>query len=804
MSKRRPSRPEKDHPPFASNPKKSGIFHPLWLIYISMILMGFGGGMLYDRAGNVSDPVSLLYHLILPVIYLLVSISALITLFRNEDRFRLDHSVIAVLSVFILWTGIFIYPESNRFIGLTVWSQFACALMIAWIIYRNRTDIRKIEPIILLILLASTFVALFGVNEYLSHFAAGNKNWRVFGNFVNPDFLAGFLLMSIPVTLAMHLGFDFHRFAETHPKPWGYLIVLTGLNIGGIVFLAFGTGSILYFLHAGQILFAITLTIITISIAVFILQGIKERNLPLFTARIVRLWCILSLILQSVCLILTQSRFGLAAFLMEIAFFAVILIWRRQLRGESIQRAIRIAIVVAILGIIAAGPVWLRLRNAKSEAYSLDFRIYTWRGALNMAEAKLLNGFGLGSFDDKYQRFAYVGYTQHAHGGFLQLLAESGIVGLLLFAFIYTQAFRSSTRNATGDLDSAGWYRTDLLRSGISAALVGAFLHNLVDSDLYVPVSCLVMGTLFGLALSLDTVAKKSLETTDKEPNKGIIHTSGLILAGVIGIAAVIIVLFSGSNLISRLDGYQGETELMQQDYPDALSSYEKAEAVNPLDSRYGLRIAALEDAMGQTEAANQTYAKLARSIPIAKVYYLAGQFYQRHGRYQDAIREYTLAQAKDPHNLENLVALAEAQTSIGDTIAAEKTYRQLTQLYYSPVGQIKAIPELPDWQYPVGFLGLAQCEFTNGKKAQAEKDLETGLKLCKQFWHVRNQQIFQISINPVVLHEFVTRYEWGLTRLVEIRVKEGRVQEANALTSLEQQVQSELPETLKKLTPVN
>jgi hypothetical protein len=54
------------------------------------------------------------------------------------------------------------------------------------------------------------------------------------------------------------------------------------------------------------------------------------------------------------------------------------------------------------------------------------------------------------------------------------------------------------------------------------------------------------------------------------------------------------------------------------------------------------------------------------------------------------------------------------------------------------------------------------------------------------------------------VLHEFVTRYEWGLTRLVEIRVKEGRVQEANALTSLEQQVQSELPETLKKLTPVN
>jgi|GEM_PF-2994854 tetratricopeptide (TPR) repeat protein len=804
MSKRRPSRAEKVHPPFASNQRKSGIFHPLWLIYIAMILMGFGGGMLYDRAGNVSDPVSLLYHLILPVIYLLVSISALITLFRSSDRFKLDHAVIAAIGAFILWTGIFIYPESNHFIGLTVWSQFACALMIAWMIHRNRTDVGKIEPIILLILLASTFVALFGVNEYLSHFAAGNKNWRVFGNFVNPDFLAGFLLMSIPVTLAMHLGFDFHRFAEAHPKPWGYMIVLMGLNIAGIVFLAFGTGSILYFLHAGEILFAITLTLITVTLAVYILQSIKERNLPLFTARMVRLWCILSLILQSVCLILTQSRFGLAAFLLEIAYMAVILVWQRQLRGESIQRAIRIAIVVAILGIMAAGPVWLRLRNAQSQAYSLDFRIFTWRGALKMAEARFLSGFGPGSFDDKYQRFAYVGYTQHAHGGFLQLLAESGIVGLLLFAFIYIQAFRSSTRKATHGLDTENWYRTDLLLTGISAALVGAFLHNLVDSDLYVPVSCLVMGALFGLALSLDPAAKDASGILNNEHGKSVIHTFGLIVASVMGIAAVIIVIFSGTNLISRLDGYQGETELMQQDYPDALASYKKAEAVNPLDSRYGLRVAALEDAMGQTEAANQTYVKLARSIPIAKVYYLAGQFYQRHGNYQNAIREYMLAQAKDPHNLENLVALAEAQTSIGDTIAAEKTYERLTRLYYGPVGQIKAIPELPDWQYPVGFLGLAQCEFTNGKEAQAETDLETGLKLCKQFWHVRNQQIFQISINPVVLREFVTRYEWGLTRLAEIRVKEGRVQEANALTSLEQQVQSELIATLKKLTPVN
>lgn len=804
MSKRRSNRPANVRPIPQFQHKTRDGFHPLWLIYIALILMGFGGGMLYDRAGNVSDPESLLYHLILPAIYFLISMASLITLFRSAERFSLDHIVLALSSAFILWTGLFIYPEANRFIGLTVWSQFVCALMIVWMLYRYRRDINKIEAVILLVILASTFVALFGVNEYLSHFAAGNKNWRVFGNFVNPDFLAGFLLMSIPVTLAMHLGFDFHRFAESHPKPWGYLIILTGLNIAGVIFLAFGTGEILYFLHAGEMLFAITLTIITIAIALFILQGVKERNAPLFTGRMIHLWCILSLILQSVCLILTQSRFGLAAFLLEIAYFTAILLWRRQLQGESVKRAIRIAIVVAILGILAAGPVWLRFRNAKSEAYSLEFRIYTWRGSLKMAQARLLTGFGPGSFDDKYQRYAYVGYTQHAHGGFLQLLSEGGIVGLLLFASIYVVAYRASTWRTIVS-DPKGWYQTDLLLSGISAALVGTFLHNLVDSDLYVPVSCLILGTLIGIAIALNPANGDTASVTEgKKDESSKLKSVGTAMAVITGISAIIILLFSGANFLSRIDGYQGETELMQRDYPDALSSYEKAEALTPLDSRYGLRIAALEDAMGQTDAANRTYIRLERTIPIAKVYYLAGQFYLRHEKFQDAIREFTSVQAKDPHNLENLVALAEAQTAIGQTTAAEETYRALTQLYHSPVGQIKAIPELPDWQYPIGFLGLAQAEFTNGKEAQAEVDLDMGLKLCKRFWHVRKQQIFQISINPIVLRKFATRYEWGLTQLAEIRVKEGRVQEANALTSQEQRVQAELPEALKKLTPLN
>lgn len=46
-------------------------------------------------------------------------------------------------------------------------------------------------------------VSVLGGNEYAAHFRQGEPDWRVFSTMFNPGYLAGFLVLTIPVTLAL-------------------------------------------------------------------------------------------------------------------------------------------------------------------------------------------------------------------------------------------------------------------------------------------------------------------------------------------------------------------------------------------------------------------------------------------------------------------------------------------------------------------------------------------------------------------------------------------------------------------------
>ncbi len=52
----------------------------------------------------------------------------------------------------------------------------------------------------------AVLVCLLGLQEYLLHASAGGADWRVFSTFFNPGFLAGYLVVTVPLTLALALG----------------------------------------------------------------------------------------------------------------------------------------------------------------------------------------------------------------------------------------------------------------------------------------------------------------------------------------------------------------------------------------------------------------------------------------------------------------------------------------------------------------------------------------------------------------------------------------------------------------------
>jgi len=154
--------------------------------------------------------------------------------------------------------------------------------------------------------------------------------------------------------------------------------------------------------------------------------------------------------------------------------------------------------VVTRLTDFAAG---LRLEDVRGVGindanYAVIERLAHWQAALEMWRYRFWTGVGLGCYEPAYPRFALVNWPialGHAHNIYLNLLAETGLIGLIaylsLWGSVLWQTWRA-TRRAAG------------LGRGVAIGLLGAWthlaVHNLFD-NLYVNNAHLLVGLLLGL-----------------------------------------------------------------------------------------------------------------------------------------------------------------------------------------------------------------------------------------------------------------------------------------------------------------
>jgi putative inorganic carbon (HCO3(-)) transporter len=173
-----------------------------------------------------------------------------------------------------------------------------------------------------------------------------------------------------------------------------------------------------------------------------------------------------------------------------------------------------VALVVVGIGLYAAG-----LMPASVEARLTDFAQYVqfedvrgvgindanyavierqahWQAALEMWRYNLWTGVGFGCYEPAYRDFALINWPialGHAHNYYLNIVAETGLVGLVAYLVLWGVVFWHTwraTRRASG-----------LLR-GLAIGLLGAWthlsVHHLFD-NLYVNNVHLYVGVLFGL-----------------------------------------------------------------------------------------------------------------------------------------------------------------------------------------------------------------------------------------------------------------------------------------------------------------
>jgi O-antigen ligase len=145
--------------------------------------------------------------------------------------------------------------------------------------------------------------------------------------------------------------------------------------------------------------------------------------------------------------------------------------------------------------------------RANDDNFALVERRAHWQAALSMFEAAPWLGVGFGNYAAAYPQFSLPKWDDalgHAHNYYLNVLAETGVIGFVAFLFLWGAVFWHSGRAV---LSARGWIVG--VMAGIFGMLVALSIHNFFD-NLFVHAMYIQVGLTLGLVPVLVSFAKQA------------------------------------------------------------------------------------------------------------------------------------------------------------------------------------------------------------------------------------------------------------------------------------------------------
>lgn len=474
----------------------------------------------------------------------------------------------------------------------TLATQFALFVLCRRVARASRTGL---YALLLAALGGSALIGTNGLIEYLLHWIAGDREWRVF-SFSTPDFLAGYLVMLLPPTLALLL---------TAPRRAGALSPLRGRLLPALLTL---------------VVLVQTITLLTTGSRFALISGV-----------------------------IAALVFGLAWRQIRAARETGEAANGRRLAGAGV------GIVLIGLLFVFARPVVSRLTHSPTNSGA--FRVWTWRGAARMAAANPLLGTGVGAWVDQYPPYALTGFTRLAHNSYLQMADECGLPALaallatLGLAGVAARRALSVTPKQPPEtsalLDTIAPADDRLLQCGLLAGLAAGVTQNLIDSDWYVFFLGVTFWALAGLAVGVGDRAGTPAAPTP-------VRRLRLILSG--GVAAVLLILFGTQGMAAF---YNGRAQ-RQTDPAAAQRDYAQAQAWDPLNARHpgdlGYRI---YYRVGNLAAAETSLRAAVAMEPNGLNFQRLATILEAQGRRADALAAFRDGLRVDPNKLDLLLGAA-------------------------------------------------------------------------------------------------------------------------------------------------
>lgn len=431
---------------------------PLWGLGLALLFGPFGALENVVFGGSLLDSGQLL---------LLLTLAAWAAGNLARRRFFIPRLSLALpLALFLFVTSLTLLDADSLTLGfreLLKWVEMGLIIVLIANIAWERGDPRGLmRRLAAMLLLAGTVQALIGIWQFglrgdgPEHFLVLGRFYRAYGTFEQPNPFGGYMNLTAMLALGLLWGlfvaWFLNRRAGRPALPgrfWLWLAfaaVAAGLCSVALVF-SWSRGAWLGFL-AGL------------------------ATLVLFS---VRRWML-----------------GLGILLVSGGLF-VGLLWAGLAAGFGPAQSVE-SRLLGFASDFTFGDV--RGVDINDENYAVIERLAHWQAALGMAQDDLWTGVGFGGYEAAYGRYALINWPDalgHSHNYYLNLLAETGMPGLLAYLFFWASVLWLTYR-AMRDLP---WPERGLA-VGLQAAWVALAVHHLVDK-LYVNNIYIHLGAMLGL-----------------------------------------------------------------------------------------------------------------------------------------------------------------------------------------------------------------------------------------------------------------------------------------------------------------
>lgn len=207
--------------------------------------------------------------------------------------------------------------------------------------------------------------------------------------------------------------------------------------------------------------------------------------------------------LMGISILLSGSRGGLVALVIQIAFLLFLTYSQRDRSSIGLKILLGSGIIVAIVAgtaFVGGENTLTRISTEETAAEGIVTRPYMWSVTWKMIEASMPFGVGLGAYGvayTKYDEASGFERVEQAHNDYLQVLSDAGLVGGLLgIAFLVLLWRIASKAIRTSNPERRG------IAMGALAGIISILIHSIFDFVLHTTAIALLFLTLVGLLVA--------------------------------------------------------------------------------------------------------------------------------------------------------------------------------------------------------------------------------------------------------------------------------------------------------------